>query len=35
VTKKRLFGGDRSVVRRASSVQALELLRRFLAGEES
>ena len=35
VTKKRLFGGDRTVVRRASAVQALELLRRFLAGEES
>jgi PncC family amidohydrolase len=35
VTKKRLFGGDRAVVRRASAVQALELLRRFLAGEES
>jgi len=35
VAKKRLFGGDRAVVRRASAVQALELLRRFLAGEES
>jgi nicotinamide-nucleotide amidase len=35
VTKKRLFGGDRSVVRRASAIQALELLRRLLAGEES
>ncbi len=31
--KKRLFVGDRSVVRRAASVQALELLRRHLMGE--
>ncbi len=35
LTKRRLFGGDRAVVRRAASVQALELLRRFLSGEES
>jgi nicotinamide-nucleotide amidase len=35
VLKKRLFGGDRSVVRRAAAVQALELLRRFLAGDEA
>lgn len=35
VLKRRLFGGDRSVVRRAASVQALELLRRFLAGDEA
>ncbi len=35
VLKKRLFAGDRSVVRRAAAVQALELLRRFLAGEEA
>jgi hypothetical protein len=27
--------GDRAVVRRAASIQALELLRRFLAGEEA
>ena len=33
--KKRLFVGDRAVVRRAASIQALELLRRFLAGEEA
>jgi nicotinamide-nucleotide amidase len=35
VLKKRLFGGDRSVVRRAAALQALELLRRFLAGDEA
>ena len=35
LTKRRLFGGDRAVVRRAASIQALELVRRFLAGEES
>ena len=34
IAKKRLYGGDRVVVRRAASVQALELLRRHLAGEE-
>ncbi len=32
-TKKRLFVGDRGVVRRAASIQALEMLRRYLAGE--
>jgi len=31
--KKRLFVGDRGVVRRAASIQALEMLRRFLTGE--
>ncbi len=31
--KKRLFVGDRGVVRRAASIQALEMLRRYLAGE--
>jgi len=35
LAKKRLFVGDRAVVRRAASIQALELLRRFLAGEEA
>ncbi len=30
--KKRLFGGDRSVIRRAAAVHALEMLRRRLAG---
>jgi nicotinamide-nucleotide amidase len=35
LAKKRLFVGDRAVVRRAASVQALELLRRHLAGEEA
>ena len=35
IEKKRQFVGDRSVVRRAASVHALELLRRFLAGEEA
>ena len=35
VLKRRLFGGDRSVVRRAAALQALELLRRFLAGDEA
>lgn len=35
LAKKRLFVGDRAVVRRAASVQALELLRGFLAGEET
>jgi nicotinamide-nucleotide amidase len=34
IGKRRLFGGDRSVIRRAASVQALELLRRYLAGQE-
>lgn len=34
IAKKRLYGGDRVVIRRAASVQALELLRRHLAGEE-
>ena len=32
VAKKRLYGGDRSTVRRASAMFALELIRRFLAG---
>lgn len=35
LAKKRLFVGDRAVVRRAASIQALELLRRYLAGEEA
>ena len=35
VAKKRLFVGDRAVVRRAASIQALELLRRHLMGEEA
>ncbi len=35
LAKKRLFVGDRAVVRRAASVQALELLRRYLSGEEA
>lgn len=35
VAKKRLFVGDRAVVRRAASSQALELLRSFLSGEEA
>lgn len=35
LSKRRLFVGDRAVIRRAASVQALELLRRHLAGEES
>jgi nicotinamide-nucleotide amidase len=35
LAKKRLFIGDRAVIRRAASVQALELLRRHLAGEEA
>ncbi len=30
--KKRVFGGDRSAIRRAASLQALELLRRHLTG---
>ncbi|HEY1434229.1 MAG TPA: nicotinamide-nucleotide amidohydrolase family protein, partial [Thermoanaerobaculia bacterium] len=34
LAKKRFYGGDRIVIRRAASVQALELLRRHLAGEE-
>jgi nicotinamide-nucleotide amidase len=34
LAKKRLFVGDRAVVRRAASIQALELLRRYLSGEE-
>jgi nicotinamide-nucleotide amidase len=33
--KKRLFVGDRGVVRRAASIQALEMLRRYLTGERS
>ncbi len=33
--KKRLFVGDRGVVRRAASIQALELLRRYLSGQEA
>ncbi len=32
VNKKRLFVGDRAVVRRAAAQQALELLRRYLTG---
>jgi nicotinamide-nucleotide amidase len=35
IAKKRLFVGDRAVVRRASSIQALEMLRRHLAGEDA
>jgi nicotinamide-nucleotide amidase len=35
VAKKRLFIGDRAVVRRAASIQALEMLRRHLMGEEA
>jgi nicotinamide-nucleotide amidase len=35
LAKKRLFIGDRGVVRRAASIQALELLRRYLSGEEA
>ena len=35
VARKRLFVGDRAVVRRAASIQALELLRRHLSGEEA
>lgn len=35
LAKKRLFIGDRAVIRRAASVQALELLRRHLAGEQA
>jgi PncC family amidohydrolase len=34
LAKKRLFPGDRTAVRRAAAVQALELLRRHLAGAE-
>jgi len=30
--KKRLFAGDRGVIRRASAIHALELLRRHLSG---
>jgi nicotinamide-nucleotide amidase len=33
-TKKRLFLGDRAVIRRAAAIHALELLRRRLLGEE-
>ena len=33
-TKKRLFIGDRGVVRRAASIQALEMLRRYLTGDK-
>jgi nicotinamide-nucleotide amidase len=32
-TKKRLFVGDRGVVRRAASIQALEMTRRYLDGD--
>ena len=32
ISKKRLFVGDRSVIRRASAIHALELLRRLLSG---
>jgi nicotinamide-nucleotide amidase len=32
-TKKRLFGGDRAVIRRAAAIHALELLRRHLSRE--
>ena len=35
VARKRVFVGDRAVVRRAASIQALELLRRHLSGEEA
>jgi nicotinamide-nucleotide amidase len=35
VAHKRVFVGDRAVVRRAASIQALELLRRHLSGEEA
>jgi len=35
IGKKRLFVGDRGIVRRAASIHALEMLRRFLAGEEA
>jgi hypothetical protein len=30
LAKKRLYGGDRSVVRRASAMFSLELIRRFV-----
>ena len=33
ISKKRLFVGDRSVIRRASAIHALELVRRHLSGE--
>jgi nicotinamide-nucleotide amidase len=33
LTKKRLFVGDRAVIRRASAIHALELVRRHLSGE--
>jgi nicotinamide mononucleotide (NMN) deamidase PncC len=29
-TKKRFYGGDRSVIRRASAMFSLEMIRRFL-----
>jgi nicotinamide-nucleotide amidase len=35
LAKKRLFIGDRAVIRRAASLQALELLRRHLVGEQA
>jgi PncC family amidohydrolase len=35
LAKTRLFVGDRAVIRRAASLQALEFLRRFLAGAEA
>jgi len=33
--KKRVFGGDRAAIRRAASLQALELLRRHLSGAQT
>jgi nicotinamide-nucleotide amidase len=33
ISKKRLFVGDRTVIRRASAIHALELVRRHLSGE--
>ena len=33
VGKKRLFGGDRAVIRRAAAIHALELVRRHLGGD--
>jgi nicotinamide-nucleotide amidase len=35
LAKKRLFAGDRGVIRRAAAIHALELVRRQLAGEAS
>ncbi|HSB36512.1 MAG TPA: nicotinamide-nucleotide amidohydrolase family protein, partial [Thermoanaerobaculia bacterium] len=34
IAKKRLYGGDRTVVRRASAMFALDLVRRFVTGEQ-